>query len=221
LSLGPNTLRVPSKRQGWAAMADEETEEPVTEPEEDTQVKEAFEKFQGEIKRLKKLLEPSTTVVTLNMILELPEETTNRGPASRKLRRILHPDKIEKFAVAGWMTPELEADRKAAWELIDKFMAFEDQPAPGTAPAGWATGARPARPAWTGPSPLWNHPQYPHPCCYEPDEAGEFMCILCRTTTKPAYCEIDHMLSDKHIQRSGPGWEYYWNKNKHIRHIRP
>lgn len=196
-------------------MADEETEEPVTEPDMG-HVTEAFWKFQGEINRLKEL--SSKARVTLNMILELPEGTTDRGPTARKLRRILHPDKIETFAVAGWMTPELEAGRKAAWELIDKFMAFEDQPAPGTAPAGWATGARPARPEWTGPHPLHNHPQHPDPCCYEPDEGGEFMCILCRTSKKPAYCEIEHMLSDKHIKRSGPEWEWWWNQNRHIRH---
>ena len=201
-------------------MADEETEELVTEPEEDTRVKEAFEKFQGEINRLKKLLEPSTTMVTLNMILELPEETTNRDSASRKLRRILHPDGTGKFA--GWMTPELEADRKAAWLLIDRFLEIEGHDQRGSAHGASAgTVARPARAAWTGPNPLWHHPQHPDPCCYEADSKGEFMCILCRTAKKPAYCEIEHMLSDQHIKRSGPGWEYYWNTNRHIRHSRP
>ena len=211
---------MPSKHQGWAAMADEETEEPVTEPEEETQVKEAFDKFKGELKRLKELLGSSTARFTLNMILGMPAGATNHESASRKVRRVLHPDKMKMFADAGWMTPELEADRAAAWHSIDKFMAFEDQPAPGTAPAGWATVARPARPEWTGPHPLKHHPQHTDPCCYEPDEAGEFMCILCRTPTKPAYCEIEHMLSDKHIQRSGPGWEWYWNQNRHITHTR-
>ena len=118
MSLGPNTLRVPSKRQGWAAMADEETEEPVTEPEKETHLKETFEKFQGEINRLKELLGPSTARVTLNMILGLPEGATNHESASRTVRRILHPDKMKMFADAGWMTPELEADRAAAWHSI-------------------------------------------------------------------------------------------------------
>ena len=58
-------------------------------------------------------------------------------------------------------------------------------------------------------------PTEPSPMCYIIDqETGEYKCILCMKSSKPAFITWGHMDSPQHKKRSQPGqWEWWLKYN--------
>ena len=190
----------------------------------------AFETFKREVERFNRL---ENKVKTINNVLGIDESDTEMWTTAQKVRRckqlmlILHPDKTSGFP----MTKDLEEDSKAALATVSRFKEALERldpatyrnlrPTPWSQPSQWqpeqprarAEGAPDGGMIYDPNHSLRVRPTDAPPECYEADENGEFMCILCRTSTKCAYVTQGHLFSKKH-QRRVPEWRYWLEQNR-------
>ena len=135
--------------------------------------------------------------------------------AARRLLLVLHPDKRSGYP----MTAKLKADADAAFHMVNTIKQDLEETA-GVTPADSAaeqsrSSAPPDRPSAP---PDWNVyvcPTVPAPECYVQDElTGQFMCLLCMTSSRSMFVYWEHMTSKTHVKRSAPDqWRSWlqWN----------
>ena len=189
--------------------------------------KNAFEKFKEEVARLEEFtwntvrnrdIRPGDQV--LNIVPGASREA--KVSAARRLLLVLHPDKRSGYP----MTGKLKADADAAFFMVNTIKQDLEgtagvTPADSSAEQSTSSGSSsgPPAPPDRPPAPLgWSVyvcPTVPAPECYIQDAStGQFMCLLCMTSSKSKFTYWEHMTSKTHVQRSAPdqwrGW-LLWN----------